>query len=638
MKKIIALILSLIVIFALFACNEKGEQTNVEILQSTLNTTNAPNEVDDFSIIINDHTFKYENAFTYENSHVGLDKAGFLTNETPFGDLQSVTINYGFINAENKNEQNLYGFGYLKYRVSDNFIDNPNDHGYLITNVNQDVTIDLSKTDNDNFISFWSPRKVKINSLTFNYADKEYVKNNKDFVIQIISTNDIHGQVKPTDYYPGLSALGAKMQSIASTGDRYNILIDQGDLYQGTAEAGLSNGYNLDDFLLVNGFESTTLGNHEFDWGEQRIIDHVNYSSTTILANNVRYVDDGSSPDWATPYKLVSRNGVKIGIIGAVGDVEGSIASSKMQGMTFLTGDDLTEQIQKDSTALKEMGADFIILSLHDGGYEENNRISSLPYYDINALSGTYVDLVLEAHTHQRYRFYDKKGVWHIQGSSNGSNFFVSKLNCKYENGEYSVSMSTATAPTYCTKNQIVAVGEDIPYKLVDKWYEQYLYGAKQSEIVGKNVPYMDDAVFEQLTAQIYYNYGVEMAKISGYTPIIGGGFIRTRTPYNLHSGTVSYGDVYNLLPFDNDLVLCSITGYNLKTKFINRNDDDYYIYPKISADNIVDTNIYYIITDSYTSDYSYNNLTVIENYTILYNAQYARDIFSQYLKSAYLN
>ena len=116
----------------------------------------------------------------------------------------------------------------------------------------------------------------------------------------------------------------------------------------------------------------------------------------------------------------------------------------------------------------------------------------------------------------------------------------------------------------------------------------------------------------------------------------MGGGFIRTRTPYNLSGGTVCYGDVFNLLPFDNDLVLCSIKGSDLKKKFISTTNSDYFVYGNTNLNSIINSETYYILTDSYTSDYSYNNLTVIENYTIK-NNMYARDLVAQYFKNTYL-
>ena len=89
-------------------------------------------------------------------------------------------------------------------------------------------------------------------------------------------------------------------------------------------------------------------------------------------------------------------------------------------------------------------------------------------------------------------------------------------------------------------------------------------------------------------------------------------------------------------MPFDNDLVLCSISGSDLKSKFLQTTNSDYHVYGSITASQVVDSKTYYILTDIYTSDYSYNNLTVVTNYTNT-NSLYARDLLAKYLKSKYL-
>ena len=118
---------------------------------------------------------------------------------------------------------------------------------------------------------------------------------------------------------------------------------------------------------------------------------------------------------------------------------------------------------------------------------------------------------------------------------------------------------------------------------------------------------------------------------------VLGGGFISTRTPYNLSAGTVKYGDIYALLPFENDIVLCSIKGTYLLSKFINSTNRNYYIYSMIDASEVNSSETYYVITDSYSSDYKSNNLTVVKNLTLEYGVGYARDLFAQYLRDNYL-
>ncbi len=605
-----------------------------------LNSNNKPttsNSLSSVSKTIEDKTFIYQRAKN-ASGHVFLGKTGSITNSesSPLGEILSFTINYDVITNSNVKAQNTNGFGYLKYRVSNNYIDNVNDYSVDIKTIGRDYTVSF-EGDYPSYLSFYTPREVVINSLSITYKDVEYARDNGSFDIQVFATNDIHGQVKETTSYPGLSKLTSKMKSVASTKDQYNIFLDQGDIYQGTAEAGLANGLNMDDFLVQNGYESVVLGNHEFDWGEQKLIDHDNYLDTTILANNIRYSSNGQSPSYCEPYKLISRNGVKIGIIGSIGNVYSSISSSKVKGIYFLYGNNLTEQIKKDSQTLKDMGAEFIILSLHDGEYSTSNGVSSLSYYDVQALSGTYVDLVLEGHSHQNYSFYDSKGVWHIQNGGNGASFSVATLNCTYNSlsDDYEVSMNTSSSAV--TRYSSFS-SEDEVMSEVDSWYEEYVYGSIQSEVVGRSVPYMSSSKIKSTLSKLYYEIGIELVgENNTYTPVLGGGFISTRTPYNLSAGTIKYGDIYALLPFENDIVLCSIKGTYLLSKFINSTNSNYYIYSMIDASEVNSSETYYVITDSYSSDYKSNNLTVVKNLTLEYGVGYARDLFAQYLKDNYL-
>ena len=611
-----------------------------KIKEITFDFNNKPNLSNEYTKVentIDNKTFEY-NRVKNASGHVFLGKTGYITNNevSPLGNILSFTINYDVIENDDVTKQNINGFGYLKYRTSNNYIDNPNDYSFDIKTIGEDYKVSF-EGDYPSYISFYTPREVVINSLSIEYEDSEYYKVNEDFDIQVFATNDIHGQVKETSYYPGLSKLTSKMKSIAATKDKYNIFLDQGDIYQGTAEAGLSNGFNMDDFLIQNGYESITIGNHEFDWGEQKLVNHEEYLDIPLLANNIRYSSTGQSPEYCSPYKLISRNGVKIGIIGSIGNVYSSISSSKVEGIYFLYKDSLTEQIKKDSQTLKDMGADFIILSIHDGDYDEYNGVSSLSYYDVNELSGTYVDLVLEGHSHQEYSFYDSKGVWHIQNGGNGSSFTVATLNCKYDEAtnDYTVTMgktsqSVETYDFYSLEDEVMSH--------IDSWYEEYIYGTIQSEVIGKDVPYMNSSKIKSTLSELYYKKGIEIVgENNEYTPVLGGGFISTRTPYNLYGGEVKYGDVYALLPFENDIVLCSIQGNDLLNKFINSSNSNYYVYSMIDSSNVDRDKTYYIITDSYSSDYKSNNLTVIKNLTLENNVGYARDLFAEYLRSNYL-
>ena len=88
------------------------------------------------------------------------------------------------------------------------------------------------------------------------------------------------------------------------------------------------------------------------------------------------------------------------------------------------------------------------------------------------------------------------------------------------------------------------------------------------------------------------------------------------------------------LFPFDNEIVLCTIKGSKLKSQFFNNSSSDYYIaygeYGQQIKNSINDNATYYIVVDTYTSSYKYNNLTEVARVSGIY----ARDLLAEYIKA----
>jgi hypothetical protein len=118
---------------------------------------------------------------------------------------------------------------------------------------------------------------------------------------------------------------------------------------------------------------------------------------------------------------------------------------------------------------------------------------------------------------------------------------------------------------------------------------------------------------------------------------VLAGGFLRTRSPYDLTAGKKTYSDLYSLLPFNNKIVLCSISGKNLKSKFINSTSSDYHIAMSDFGKSLTINNntTYYVVVDTYTALYRYNNLTIIAYFD---DTTYARDLFAEAIKAGRLD
>ncbi len=444
--------------------------------------------------------------------------------------------------------------------------------------------------------------------------------------LDLFAINDLHGKLTDSSTQPGVEELSSYLNA---QGDDI-LLIASGDMWQGSSPSNLTYGSLMTEWMNGMDFAAMTLGNHEFDWGESYIEANAQLAEFPLLAINIYDKETNNRVSYCKSSVLVERQGLKIGIIGAIGDCYSSISADKTGGIYFKTGSQLTALVKAESEALRSQGADIVIYSIHDG-YDRSltgdKTIASsqlADYYDIS-LSDGYVDLVLEGHTHQSYAFTDEKGICHLQNG--GENRGISHAELYY---------NVATDDLTRVNAEFIAnaVYENHPEhpiisQLLEKYKDQVSQGDK---IVGTNSKNRNSSFLQSLVTQLYFETGTARWG-SDYPIVLAGGKISIRNPYKLAAGQVRYSDLQSIFPFDNDLVLCSVKGRDLKAKFFESTADDYYIhYGEYGAqvrDDLDPNATYYIITDTYTSSYGPNRLTEVARYD---SGVYARDLLADYI------
>ncbi len=450
-------------------------------------------------------------------------------------------------------------------------------------------------------------------------------------VIDFYALNDLHGKIFDTDMQPGVDELTTYIKNAYKTDDNV-VVLSTGDMWQGSSESNLTHGNMMTEWLMEIGLVSMTYGNHEFDWNNSYIYENLEMADFPFLAINIYDKNTGTRAEFAEASVIVERSGAKIGIIGAIGDCLSSISGEKTQDMEFKVGSALTALVKAESQRLRSLGCDVIVYSIHDGLtvsgeggsiYDESDFGN---YYDI-ALSRGYVDVVFEAHTHYNYVRTDSEGVYHLQGG--GENDAISHVELMVD--VISDNVVIRKAETVESNVYDDCADDEIVEELREKYAAEI---AKADEYIGRVDRYMNDRTLEQICADMYLEYGLEEWGANYSNIVLGGGFIRTRSPYDLSAGNVYYKDIYSLFPFDNALCLCTISGYKLLNQFINSDSSDYYIafseYGNSIKESIKSSETYYIITDTYSAYYSYNGLTVVD---ILDEEIFARDMISEYIK-----
>lgn len=452
--------------------------------------------------------------------------------------------------------------------------------------------------------------------------------------VDIYAINDLHGAILDDDG-KGIANLTTYVNKLKNANDN-TIIISSGDMWQGSSESNNTKGNLVTEWMNIVGFSSMTLGNHEFDWGVSAIEDNIELADFPFLAINVYDRETNERAEIFQSSVLVEKDDVTIGIIGAIGDCYSSISSNMVADYYFKTGEELTELVKEESNKLKEDGADIIVYSLHDGYSRYNKNDSSNAstlyssdiegFYDVS-LSNGYVDVVLEGHTHKNYVYKDEGGVYHIQSGSSRQYLAHVDVDVDRKTGDVTVKKVENVSISNISSSK-----DSKTQELFTKYADQIgnIYDA-----IGYNSETRDSTDIRKLCADLYLQAGLEKWG-DEYDIFLGGGYLSVRSPYNLYAGDVAYKDIQSLLPFDNYLVLCSVQGKYLSEKFVYTNNSNYFCsyssYGKEHKTEIDENAIYYVIVDSYTSNYAPNNLTEIERYSD--TDVYARDLLAEYIKN----
>src|SRR5438094_4250740 len=196
--------------------------------------------------------------------------------------------------------------------------------------------------------------------------------------ISILHTTDLHGHILPTADYNGDPDFGGLARCAAQIRrwrreNPNSILIDVGDVYQGTEVSLRSKGELMIDLFNYLKYDAWIVGNHEFDWGIETFIDALQRSAMPVLAANTvlngkpagAFSDSQHPFAKIQPFILKEIAGIKLAIIGIT-----------TPGMPFWLGPEFTrgiefqnpvEPVRRAIAAAKREGSDAIVLSGHMG-------------------------------------------------------------------------------------------------------------------------------------------------------------------------------------------------------------------------------------------------------------------------------
>ena len=368
---------------------------------------------------------------------------------------------------------------------------------------------------------------------------------------KIYATNDFHGAIEPISGHMGLKVLGSYMK--ARSLEENTVLIDSGDTWQGSIYSNYNKGRLITDVMNYAHYDARTIGNHDFDWGKETIREnglrsYEGYITPTLGANlydfnfDTKEVGTTFQSDYVQKSTMKTlENGLKIGIVGVIGqDQITSIATSFTKDITFT---DHVQAIKDEATALRAAGADIVIASVH----ADQNDCTGEGL-------GDYIDICLNAHTHQVEHYTEGK-LFYGQYGRNGEN--LGEITVAYDTKLKAISSinSEVRTATYVTTNTTIdPVVEDI----VDTYNSEC--SAEADVVIANNVygKFDQNTEYPNMVAKAMY----ETAKSEGYNVYMS---ICNQTRTSLTDSSLTYGGLYNACPFDNTVYIMDLTGKEIR-------------------------------------------------------------------------
>ena len=430
------------------------------------------------------------------------------------------------------------------------------------------------------------------------YADEA----SQETEITILYTNDVHTYIDEDITY---SSIAAYKEALGEN----TLLVDAGDHIQGTAYGGMDEGATIIELMNAAGYDLATLGNHEFDYDMDRLMEIINEEADYpyISSNFYSIADDGTESTVLDSYYVFEVDGVTIAFVGITTpesitkstpayfqDDDGNYIYGIYGGTD---GSELYEAVQEAVDAASAE-ADIVIALGHLGVDE-----SSSPWTSEEVIANTTgIDAFIDGHSHttmeseyvtdaegnevlltQTGCYLDTLGQMTVSVSSDGSVSIETDLltfDDLYETIGYDVTSAETTTDengneveaevmVQCLEEDetvaaiedawIASVDEQLGEKIAETDITFTIYDYSSGE-QGDRIVREAETNLGDLDADAYYWYINEVASIDCDIAISNGGGVRAE----IAAGDWTYLDAKTVNPFGNVLCVVEVSGQDI--------------------------------------------------------------------------
>ena len=379
-------------------------------------------------------------------------------------------------------------------------------------------------------------------------------------VIDIITFNDFHGNLKPAGKNVGMAKMVAATRE-KEAANANTIVVSGGDNYQGSAMSNLTMGAPVNDMFKAMDVEVSAVGNHEFDWGVANMNDWQAKGEFSFLAANIVDTKTNKTVAWAKPYQMIEKNGKKIAFIGLATTTTPTVTKAEnVAGLEFKNAAEMAKQWVEFLKAGKaEEGTPDVILALtHVPSYQDKYGsdptivVTGDEMVELAKVEG--LDGIISGHSHQTVAGY-VEGTPVVQAYKYGR--AMGKLAVEFKEDGTLKAITPSVDLLYKRSGDIV---DDADAKVsYEKWNKEL------SPIMDEKIGLATETFTHNTDVDQTTPLGEFVCKLMGELAktdiaIQNGGGLRRDLP----KGDITMGLMYEIMPFDNTLYTIEITGADL--------------------------------------------------------------------------
>ena len=348
----------------------------------------------------------------------------------------------------------------------------------------------------------------------------------------ILHVNDLHARLLPDEQgRGGFARVAAALESLRGN-SKNPIVLHAGDMVQGSPVSTIFEGTPVFEVANSLGIDAHCLGNHEFDYGWERIADFVRVSNAPILAANV--INDRGER-LVQPAVVLEAGNLKIGVIGALTTRLRQLVKPGQIGPWRVAP--LVDSLRVVVSEMHEQ-ADLVVVLAHLFDDEDELVLRGLPDVDVlvggHNHGGRQTELIVDGRIGVKLRPYGRE---------------IGRLEIAFDTeSERVVDHLWTRIPVH--RNRYAPSPETAA--LVEKWESKV--SERVDIAIGRSERALDRSSVKALVEQaILDSTGADLAYMNR-------GGVRD----SLSRGTVTARHIWNILPFDNKLVEATVLGSDL--------------------------------------------------------------------------